>query len=100
MSTSVVKVIDISRDEYTSESIDHLVYEIKPSTLTIKNIVDKDKSKKQVSTIKKLKVGEMFVVDKKSNNASTFASRWGMKLNRIYTVRKHSDTTTEIHRVK
>ena len=100
MSTSIIKVVDISRDEYTLESTEQLIYEIKPSNLTIKNIIDKTKVKKEVATIKKLKVGEMFVIDRKSKNASTFAHRWAIRLNRIYTVRRQSDNTTEIHRVK
>jgi len=100
MSTSVVKIVDISRDDYTLESIEQLTYEIKPSNLTIRNVIDKNKVKKEVATIKKLSVGEMFVIYRKSKNASTFAGRWGDRLNRIYTVRKQSDNATEIHRVK
>ncbi len=100
MSASVVKVIDISRDEYTLESTSQLTYEIKPSNLTIKDVIDKERIKKEVATIKKLKVGEMFVINRKSKNASTFAGRWSLKLNRGYTVKKQSENTTEIHRVK
>ena len=100
MSVSVVKVIDIACDEYTLESINQLTYEIKPSNLTIKNAIDKDKIRRQVATIKRLKVGEMFVIDRKSKNASTFAHRWSIRLDRVYIVRKQSDNTTEIHRVK
>lgn len=100
MTNAVVKIIDISPDEYTAESIEELNYEIKSSNLTINYVRDSAKFKKQTAAIKKLNVNQMFVVDKAPKAASTWAQRMGKQLHRHFIVRKLTKNLTEIHRVK
>lgn len=97
---SIVKIIDIGRDQYTSSQRDLPVYEIKDSNLTLKDVRDDEKFKRQTAALKRLQPGKMFVVDRKGKNASTWVSRWGKRLNRRFTVRKFTDKLTEVHRVE
>ena len=98
--SSVVKVIDIRPDEYTSGLQEFFAYEIKDSNLTLKDVRDAEKFKRQTAALKRLPVGKMFVVDRDSHGASKWASRWGKMLNRRFATRKLTNKLTEIHRVE